>query len=144
MIFKRCAVESNDWGDASAKHKCFNFFENCCSCRVSRATKRLHAERNTRILPRWESTAVCRRICTVHSKLTIAGTSASAIPVGGWFVGPTLIAGRMRLSFSLFAKGNPYSGTREIFYLVQSGIQEVLLAKNRNRIGNPSSTDKKG
>ena len=52
MIFKRYAVESNDWRDASAKHKCFNFCENCCSCRVSRATKRLQAERNTRILPR--------------------------------------------------------------------------------------------
>ena len=31
------------------------------------ATKRLPAERNTRILPRWESNALCRRICTVHS-----------------------------------------------------------------------------
>ena len=31
------------------------------------ATKRLPAERNTRILPRWESNTLCRRICTVHS-----------------------------------------------------------------------------
>ena len=64
LICKGCSVESNDWRDASAKHKC----EDCCGCRASSATKRLPAERNTRILPRWESTAVCRRICTVPRK----------------------------------------------------------------------------
>ena len=52
LICKGCAVESNDWRDASAKHKCFKVCEDCCSCRVSSATKRLPAERNTRILPR--------------------------------------------------------------------------------------------
>ena len=31
LICKGCSVESNDWRDASAKHKC----EDCCSCHAS-------------------------------------------------------------------------------------------------------------
>ena len=67
----------------------------------------------------------------------------------GWFLGPTLIAGRMRLSFSLFAKGNPYSGKREIFVWcnveskkfywqrieIESGIQAPLTRKAKKLIG---------
>ena len=50
--------------------------------------------------------------------------------VVGWFVGPALFAGRRRLYFFfLQSKGVQIpAGTREIFCLVESGIQEVLLS----------------
>ena len=70
--------------------------------------------------------------------LSIAGRSACAIPVVGWFLGPALITGRMRLSFSLFAsKRIQFPERRNFVCLVQSGIQEVLLANNRNRKSKP-------
>ena len=142
LIFKRWGVESNDWRDASAKHKCFKVCEDCCSCRVSSATKRLPAERNTRIPPRWESTAVCRRICTVHRKPARSLVSRYRSPVDlrvlflwldGFLVEPLSQVGWDFLFLFSPSKRIQFPERRNFVCLVQSGIQEVLLANNRNR-----------
>ena len=83
------------------------------------------------------------------SSLTITGTSACAIPVGGWFVGPTLIAGRMRLSFLFSPKGIHIpergkffvwfnSGSKKFYWQrieIESGIQAPLTRKAKKLIG---------
>ena len=84
------------------------------------------------------------------SSLTITGTSACAIPVDGWFVGPTLIAGRMRLSFSLSPKGIHIpergkffvwfnSGSKKFYWQrieIESGIQAPQTRKAKPVPGN--------
>ena len=102
-------MECNDWRDASPKHHCFKVCEDCYSCSVcmkcnkAPASRKKHQNSSKRRIHRRLSTHLqgtqkADRI--TGSSLTIARRHRSCtITVVGWFLGPALIASRMRLCF---------------------------------------------